>query len=341
MATLQHLLEQAQRLEYILGEQLIEQFGSERPVTTDAYLRSCVHHDTRAYSNEIPKSQARLASKISSEYSPAAAGIYNQLALVQLSIERLRSEEFVMLPEPIQKLTSAWFEQIYADIAARDVESYDLDQLQDNILDDLKRDFAVCSGRALPVGGAWVVERRKLVGEKLVASSPGSSDKTIRSKRRTLYRALKKIANRAGLLEPLISFRNHWYQLTGRYADYLVIHTAGRYRRYFSEKYLNEAYKNIALLLLQDNALMGLYRSSWFLDPAVIEMEPKLAFLSRTPVENGALYGPREALEGESLGNALKHSQKRKAAYDRGDYIPWSWAYVWYRKDMLDWAMRN
>jgi len=338
MTALPQLLEQGQLLAISLQKALVGAAESEAPNTISDYLRSCHRDDTRIYSNEIPGAQMAIYKRISEEDSPAIAGLCNQLALVKLSIERLQSEQFVTLPQPIQQLTRNWFGQIYADLATRDPQDYDLQQEQGPRLDDLKRDFAVCTGRAIPAGGAWVVEKRRLVGEKLFSNSGLSSDSKARPAGQAMYRALKRTADNAGILAPMSSLRSHWYQLKGRYADYLVIHTADRYRRYFSEKYLDEAYRNIALLLRQDTNLQGLYRSSWFLDPKVIEIEPKLVFLSNTPVQHGALHGPLKRLEDTELAKVLKHSNRRASAYEQGDYEPWSWAYLWLSKDLLNWA---
>ena len=341
MTAVSQLLEQGLQLESSLKNGLTEARGCEAIYSTSDYLRSCHHDDTRLYSNEIPEAQMVLFRKISEEHGPAIALLYNQLALAQLSMQRLRSEVFGTLPEPIQQLTRNWIGRVYADLAIRDPQSYDLQQIRSPSLDDLKRDFAVCTGRATPVGGAWVAERRKLVEDRLFDHSGRVGRNNASAGGRAMYRALKRMASVAGILEPITRLRNNWYQLRGRYTDYLVIHTANRYRRYFSEKYLNEAYHNIALLLQQDTSLQGLYRSSWFLDPKVIEIDPKLAFLSRIPIQNGALYGPLKRLEGTELDNALKHSKSRKSAYDQGDYEPWSWAYLWLSTDLLDWAQHG
>ncbi len=214
---------------------------------------------------------------------------------------------------------------------------YDLLSPEGRYLDDLKMDFAVCTGRATPVGGAWIVEHRRLVREKLFNDTVHRGVAGA-EKKSSFYESVKQLASRLGMLDSLINLRGKWYSLTGRYGDYLVIHTANRYRRYFSDKHLDSAYRNIALLLRQDSKLLGLYRSSWFLDPKVVEMEPKLSFLARTPIQQGAIYGPVKAIEDRDIEAVLRRSPVRTAAYDRGDYHPWKWGYLWGREELLAWS---
>ncbi len=304
------------------------------------YIQFCEDHDSTHYACELPKSQVNYLRRVDQAYDGETACVYNQATLLQLSLKLLGTTRLLQLPSELLQLTLQWIERVHQDTSKQETAYYDALTPDGRQLDNLKRDFAVCTGRALPVGGAWIVERRRLVDEKLFTDT-GPSAMPGQATMPGRYARLKRLAEQYGARDFLIVLRNRWYVLTGHYNNYLVIHTADRYRRLFSEKHLHKAYLNIALLLQSEADLVGLYRSSWFLDPKVIEMEPKLAFLSATPVNNGARYGPCKPITGKDIDAVLNRSRVRAAAYERGEYQPWAWAYLWRRADLLAWAERE
>ncbi|MBT8400534.1 MAG: hypothetical protein KJO98_08665 [Rhodothermia bacterium] len=124
----------------------------------------------------------------------------------------------------------------------------------------------------------------------------------------------------------------------GQYGSYLVIHTADHYRRWFSERHQELAFRNIAALLELDPELEGLYRSSWLLDPQVTEMEPRLGFLTKIPKANGARYEWRREFDVETRKEILAFSAARREGFATGSYRPQEWAYFWPRDAIARWA---
>lgn len=304
------------------------------------YVQLCEYHDSTNYACDLPKPQVNYLHRVDAAYDSDTACAYNQLALLQLSLNLVDKTCFLDLPTELQQLTLQWLERVLEDVGKQETGYYDALSPDARQLDNLKRDFAVCAGRALPVGGAWIVERRHLVYEKLFTDRRPSAI-SVQTATSGPYARVKSLVQKCGARDFLIAMRKRWYALNGRYKNYLVIHTADRYRRLFSERQLRGAYLNIALLLQSEEDLVGLYRSSWFLDPQVVAMEPKLAFLSATPVSNGARYGPCKPITGKDVDALLSRSRVRAAAYERGDYQPWAWAYLWRRAELLAWAERE
>ena len=123
--------------------------------------------------------------------------------------------------------------------------------------------------------------------------------------------------------------------LFNQYDLYVLIHTAFREQHKFTAKYMAQGYQNIAELLELRKELTGVYRASWFLDPALKKISPRLAFLWEVPCSHGAkLY----YLGLNDTNKAFFRAQKRKEAYERGEYNPRSYAYIWRRDDLMAWA---
>jgi len=121
----------------------------------------------------------------------------------------------------------------------------------------------------------------------------------------------------------------------GEHQLYVVIHTADRERHKFTPKHMTRGYHYIAELLTLRTDLKGVYRASWFLDPALEKISPRLVFLRKLPCDNGAEL---TYLGINNEGKALEAAPARQLAYARGDYIPRTFAYHWQRSELIAWS---
>jgi hypothetical protein len=99
---------------------------------------------------------------------------------------------------------------------------------------------------------------------------------------------------------------------------------------------MRRAYANVAQLMQHDGQVWGAHRASWFLDPAVSEMSPDLAFLRQDPVDHGAeLYdgGPCSA---DDIRKATMFSPIRTRMYREGKYQPRNYFYFWPRSSVIE-----
>jgi hypothetical protein len=105
-----------------------------------------------------------------------------------------------------------------------------------------------------------------------------------------------------------------------------------------------ERYARSHLLIAQAMRLhpriRGIASSSWYYDPAVGEVSPRLACIGRLLSESGCLCFeiPIDAPMRES---ALLRSAARRAAFERGEYVPRDFARLWSRDAVLRWAERQ
>lgn len=145
---------------------------------------------------------------------------------------------------------------------------------------------------------------------------------------------------RAGVpLKPLLRWGpGGWLHVWGRCgarAPFVEIHThdpmAGDY---FNAEGWEETYRLTASLLRAFPELRGLAGFSWFYDPALEQLSPRLAYLRHSPVSRGARLMPMEADE-DSARLATATSPSRRAAFEAGSYRPRRYGLIWSRADML------
>lgn len=307
-------------------------------------LDSCVEAacliDRHSFAAMIPIAQESILRKLSLRYKPEQVRDWNRLTLLRMVQLRLSDEQFQILPAGVRDWSFTWFAEML-DQAGKAGEHFDFCNPDGSKHWDLCFDFAVAAGRMLPVGGAWAVERKRMLRDSLFKSRQTVTarlhqtiERFERSMRRTIARRASLRRAQAVYKRPLIL----WREARSRYGSYLVIHTANHYRRWFSEPYQQIAFTNIAALLEFDPKLEGLYRSSWLLDPQVIEMEPRLGFLIATPTVNGARYGWRADLDVEDHKEILAFSTVRRKNFAAGSYRPQEWAYLWPRDAIARWS---
>ncbi len=103
---------------------------------------------------------------------------------------------------------------------------------------------------------------------------------------------------------------------------------------YFNAAGWSEAYRLIALLVRSLPHLRGHVGYSWFYDPLLEELSPRLGYLRHVPVSQGARLMPMDADE-DSAGLATATSPSRRAAYEAGSYLPRRYGLIWSRADLL------
>ena len=90
-------------------------------------------------------------------------------------------------------------------------------------------------------------------------------------------------------------------------------------------------------LLKQDKRIKGVFGVSWFYDPQLTEISPRLVYLRKLFTDNGGrvfYIGPNE----QATKDALTRSQTRRDLYEQGKYVPTHYIIIWSRKDVLAWA---
>lgn len=109
-------------------------------------------------------------------------------------------------------------------------------------------------------------------------------------------------------------------------------HTHTSLLRRFNSEGWNRTYDLVAELLVANEDHKGFCGASWFYDPQLENISPRLVYLAADPIAGGA---ERFHLGEDHTGSALSKSNTRVKFYDQGKYLPQSYLLVWYRKSMI------
>ena len=124
--------------------------------------------------------------------------------------------------------------------------------------------------------------------------------------------------------------------LVGGRKPFLEIHThdatAGQY---FNPEGWERTYSLAAKLLHSLPNCRGLIGSSWFYDPALAKLSPRLAYLRGSPTRGGAIFS-RVGTDTDSVNLATLTSPTRREAFNSGTYRPCRYIMVWPRSKLLE-----
>jgi hypothetical protein len=91
----------------------------------------------------------------------------------------------------------------------------------------------------------------------------------------------------------------------------------------------------VAEMLERHEEIKGMFGASWFYDPQLENISPRLMYLQKIPLAGGAQMFYMGA---DRTGNALAKSKTRLKLYEEGRYRPQEYMLVWPRKELMAWA---
>jgi hypothetical protein len=131
---------------------------------------------------------------------------------------------------------------------------------------------------------------------------------------------------------PLVNYVRH-----GANRPWLQVHTESRHLEDFNEDGWNRAWATAAEICKVRPDLAGMIGSSWFYDPPLETISPRLAHLRLNPLNGGAWMvhqGPGEI----HTQRAAASPGSRRALIEGGQYVARSWLVAWPRKALIAWA---
>ena len=114
-------------------------------------------------------------------------------------------------------------------------------------------------------------------------------------------------------------------------------HTDIEFLEEFNEEGWDNFYLRIAELLQRRQHVRGLVGTSWFYDPKLVDISPRLSYLQQRQLERGAFL-MRHRGSDTDIKFATKTSDTRQRLYHEGKYIPVSYSLIWERNKILSWA---
>lgn len=127
------------------------------------------------------------------------------------------------------------------------------------------------------------------------------------------------------------------YAAAQAWKPWLEVHTESRELSDFNEAGWDRAWATAAEILKGRPEMAGMLGSSWFYDPPLEQISPRLAYLRLNPLKHGAFLvhqGPGE-IHGQ---RAATSSPTRAALIAKGEYTARSWIVAWPRAALIRWA---
>lgn len=127
------------------------------------------------------------------------------------------------------------------------------------------------------------------------------------------------------------------YAAAQAWKPWLEVHTESRELSDFNEAGWDRAWATAAEILRRRPDMAGMLGSSWFYDPPLETISPRLAYLRLNPLKHGAFMvhqGPGEI----HTQRAATSSPTRAALIESGDYTARSWLVAWPRAALIRWA---
>lgn len=121
---------------------------------------------------------------------------------------------------------------------------------------------------------------------------------------------------------------------------FLELHMHPKYTSAFNPEGWRETYENLADFLAVNPSLLGVQSTSWFLDPALETVSPRLAYLRQVAERCGAtiLYAGDDD---SKHSGAFATSRTRRALYAAGKYSPRLFTRIWPRQRLLQRGWRS
>jgi len=133
-------------------------------------------------------------------------------------------------------------------------------------------------------------------------------------------------------LSPLLNYLSCrgwgcWYRM----------HTNSSYLTEFNAEGWDAFYIKAAEILRQNTNIQGVVGTSWFFDPRLRDISPRLAYLYNRPMNAGAYSLAHRSTELD-IERATGTSKTRKDLYLAGKYVPKSYSIFWPRDSLFEWA---
>ncbi len=252
----------------------------------------------------------KLADTISRSCSSEVFESYHKCLLLSFIERAQEKSEFLSLPGEIRTYYSLNFERIFHDIESGVHEAGFYLYPSDKFLKDL----GVCSLRLIPAGA-----------QKLNLS-PLPADFLFRNG------TSQFIIGLAYVLFELRGFR----PLYNMHTDSHDTHLMSEFNPAGWRNFLVRA----ADLIKLNPSVKGVFGKTWFVDPQLEKISPRLCYVRHIFNRNGGRFfylGPCTS----GIEDAVYKSPTRKKLYEYGKYIPKEYLGVWSGRSLIQWAERQ
>jgi hypothetical protein len=275
--------------------------GSVNPSSIADFVRHATDVGPYAHYKIFPQDARLLIPDGVLANGDKASQVFLKAAILHGMLDTLRSDRFRRLPSRIRDQQLRQLQRMLVN----DQDAADWLQVDNDIF---QKEFGIATLR-LYVAGAQLVDPRCGIPRSILFKG-----------------GLGALPENAGKILRLGGFRK-----------YFQIHTHDLMLDTFNEEGWNECYRSCAELYAFHPEVLGMYGSSWFYDPAIDTVSPRLSYLRATPVAGGAeLFFVEEG--GSAKNNALSTSPTRRQLYQEGRYSPRNYMLAWGKAKQMAWA---
>lgn len=257
------------------------------------------------YTSEETKT---ICSRIESYYNISALEAFHKFLLLKLIAKHLVDIETIDMPYEIVDLYKKNFNRIAGEI---ETSQYKGPYLYSN--DKFCKDIALCSMRLIPVGP------RKIHCSTL-------------SKRFLLKGGISQCYN--GLIFI-------FFDLKG-FKPLYEMHTDSKdsdLLKEFNPEGFKKSYFRIAELLNKNKDIKGIFGTSWFYDPSLDNVSPRLTYVRKMLIEAGGKIFYIGS-DDQAVRNSIQKSKNRRKLYQEGKYLPTNYLIVCPRRKLIEWVKR-
>jgi hypothetical protein len=253
----------------------------------------------------VPEEIAAANARLEKDH-PAAVADYNRGVLLELIASFSLNDAIYSLPPSITALYGREISRIL----------HQIDSAEDGFFaianDGFLKDLAILSHRLIPIGAEYAQGEAGIPRSLLFSVGP-----------KQFFKLLWLIVVRCGGRQPFFALHAHTLALDD-----------------FNPEGWIASYHRLADLLELNPEVRGWMSASWFLDPALESISPRLAHLRKVPLENGAglLFVCRHP---DGRSGALSKSPTRRRLFADGCYVPATYMRVWPRKAVIAWSRRT
>lgn len=206
------------------------------------------------------------------------------------------------LPPSIKLLYPRELERITKQLTDREDDFYRLDH------DPFIKDLAILSHRLIPLGAEYACPHGGV-----------SRSLLFRDGLSQLLRGGRAVLMDGGGFRP-------WFEL---HAHVLALEE-------FNPQGWQETSLRLAQLLESNPVFRGAISSSWFLDPQLKDISPRLNYLREDSIKQGATF-LLSSTDTEGKSGALAKSPTRRRLFEAGSYTPKIYTRVWPRSKLIAW----
>jgi hypothetical protein len=252
----------------------------------------------------FPTSAKNIINNVRVAVGDEGIHIYLRAALAHAVIDLIGSERFQRLPPRVSYYQMRHLSRIAADADVRaDWLSIDHDLFH--------KEFGLATLRLYATGGEVADYRCGIPRSVIFAEGMLSAPRKL------------KLISKLGGFKPYFQLHMHMFDREG-----------------FTEHGRNECFRCCADLYSLHPDCLGMFGSSWYYDPALEEISPRLSYVRKIPTAGGGqlLF---VGTGGDAIENSLATSPTRRKLYEDGKYTPTTYMLVWGKEAQIAWAKRS